>query len=343
LDKYFEDERDKAFFVNAQDMGDPSAPGSMLSAAHVSWVRRFNKMEYFGIPKGGMSKVAGAMVEAAQAQGVEIRTDARVDEVLVDDGIARGVRLANGEELRSSIVVSNADPKRTFLSLLNPDDLDPAFIHRIKHLTTRANSVKFLAALKELPDFSQYLGPSFDPKLVTYVKICPSVDYFQASWDACKNGHPSLHPVMHIQTPSIWDPTLAPSGMHVLSSWTLYYPARPREGSWEEASKEVAESIIDNISQYAPNFRKSLLDWTLQTPQDIETHTGMTDGNIRHIDITPQQYFSRRVSYRAPVQHLYLCGSGTHPGGEITGAPGHNAAMAILKDLKREVRGRSVG
>ncbi len=339
LDEYFVDERVKAFFVNAQDMGDPGAPGSILSAAHVSWVRRFNKREYFGIPKGGMSKVSEALAQAAQAQGVEIRTNAQVDQILVEDGVVYGVRLASGEELRSFMVVSNADPKRTFLSLVDSKNLEPAFIHRVKHLITRANCVKFLAALKELPDFSRYLGPGFDPKLITYIRVCPSVEYFQASWDACKNGYPSRHPIMHIQIPSIWDPTLTPRGMHVLSSWTLYYPTHPKEGSWEDAGKEVAENIIETISQYAPNFRECLLDWAIQTPQDIEAHMGMTDGNIRPIDIIPQLYFSRRMPYRAPIQRLYLCGSGTHPGGEITGAPGHNCAQAILKDLQQVVPG----
>jgi phytoene dehydrogenase-like protein len=337
VEQYFEDERVKAFFVDAQDMGDPSAPGSILSVAYILWVRRFNKPDYFGIPKGGMSKVAEALAASAQAQGVEIRTNAGVETVLVEDSVARGVRLANGEEIRSFMVVSNADPKRTYSRLVDAKDLDAAFLSRINRLTTRANCVKFLAALKDLPDFSRHLGQGFDPKLVTYVRICPSVDYFQDSWDACKNGRPSMHPLMRIQIPSIWDPTLAPRGMHVLSSWTLYYPARPKGESWEQASKRVAETIIDTISEYAPNFRDALLTWTLQTPQDMESHTGMTDGNIRHLDVVPSQYFSRRPAYRAPIQHLYLCGSGTHPGGEITGAPGHNCAQAILQDLQQVV------
>jgi phytoene dehydrogenase-like protein len=337
VEQYFEDERVKAFCVDAQDMGDPSAPGSVLSVAYIFWVRRFNKPQYFGIPKGGMSKVAEALAASAQAHGVTIRTDARVEKVLVQDGVVRGVRLATGEEIRSFMVVSNADPKRTYLRLVDAQDLDEAFRRRITNLTTRANCVKFLAALRELPDFSRYLGPGFDPKLITYIRICPSVDYFQESWDACKKGQPSMHPLLRIQIPSIWDPALAPRGMHVLSSWTLYYPTTPKSETWDQASKRVAENIIDTISEYAPNFRDSLLAWTLQTPQDIEAHTGMTDGSIRHIDVVPSQYFSRRVPYRAPIQHLYLCGSGTHPGGEISGAPGHNCAQAILQDLQQVV------
>ncbi len=335
LDRYFEDERVKAVFANAQDMGDISAPGSMLSACAISWIGRFNKEEYFGIPVGGMSKVAEAVTRSAQAQGVDVRTDAKVERVLIDGGVAQGVRLAGGEELRSDIVISNADPKTTYLSLIDSSDLDSDFIGHIKSLRTQANPVKFLAALKELPDFSRYLGDGYDPKRATYTKIIPSVDYFQASWDACKAGRPSMHPIMHVQIPSIWDPTLTPRGMHVMSSWTLYYPAEIKDGSWEEAGREVAENLIETFSQYAPNFRDILLDWTLQTPQDIQTHTGMTDGNIRHLDMIPSQYFSRRPAHRSPVDNLYLCGSGTHPGGEITGAPGHNAAMAILKDRNK--------
>ena len=336
LDLYFEDDRVKAFFVEAQDMGDPSAPGSVFSVAYIMWMRRFNKPEYFGIPKGGMNAVAAALTGAAQARGVEIRTGVSVERVLVEDGEARGVRLVGGEEICSAVVVSNADPKRTYLSLVDSQSLDDGFLKRITNLRTRANCVKFLAALSDLPDFSRYLGAGYDPKLTTYVRICPSVAYFQASWDACKQGRPAAHPLIRMQIPSLWDATLAPPGQHVVSCWTLYYPRHPVGESWDEARERVAESIISTLCDHAPNFRDTLIAWTLRTPEDIETATGMTDGNIRHIDVVPSQAFSRRVAYRAPIAQLYLCGAGTHPGGEITGAPGHNCAQAILRDMRQE-------
>jgi phytoene dehydrogenase-like protein len=185
LDEHFEDDRVKAFFVNAQDAGDPGAPGSVLSVAYIR-SGALGKPENRGIPKGGMGRVSEAMAKAARARGVEIRLGVTVEKVLVEHGQATGVRLAGGEELRASVVVSNADPKRTYLSLVDPGDLDEGFLRRVRHLKTRANCVKALVALREFPDFSRYLGPGFDPRHAAYVKICPSVDWFQASWDMAK-------------------------------------------------------------------------------------------------------------------------------------------------------------
>ncbi|MEE9199107.1 MAG: NAD(P)/FAD-dependent oxidoreductase [Dehalococcoidia bacterium] len=337
VDRYFESDAVKAHFIDAQDAGDPSAPGSILSVSYLK-CNQFTKPENYGIPRGGMSQLPEAMARSAQARGVEIRLNVTVERIIVEDGVARGVRLSDGEEIRSFIVVSNADPKRTYLTLLDPEELDEEVIRRVKGLTTRANCVKFLAALKEPPDFSRYLGPGYDPRLTAYFRICPSVEYFQQSWDDAKNGRPSSCPVMNVQVPSIYDQSLAPKGHHVLSSWTLYAPTKLREGSWDSVSRGVGEQIIDALGEYIPGFRESILDWTLQTPEDMETREFLTDGSIRHIDITSQQIFSRRMPYRSPVERLYLCGGGTHPGGEITGAPGHNAARAILRDLEKVAR-----
>ena len=257
------------------------------------------KPENRGIPKGGMGKVADAMAAAAWERGVEIRTGVAVKRVLVEGGQARGVLLADGRELHAPVVVSNADPKRTYLGLVDPGDLDEAFVQRVSTLKTRANCVKVLVALREFPDFSRYLGPGFDPRLAAYVKICPSVDWFQASWDAAKTGELSRTPIMHVQFPSAYDQSLAPRGMHVMSSWSLYYPAQPKDGAWDTAKKkELAELHVEILSQYAPNFRECVLDVTVETPLDIETRIGMTDGNIRHLDITAHQLFARRMPYR---------------------------------------------
>jgi phytoene dehydrogenase-like protein len=333
VEQTFEDERVRAYFVNAQDAGDPSAPGSILSVAYIRSGSQ-GKRENRGIPKGGMGQVAEAMAAAARSRGVEIRTGAPVRKVLVEGGQAQGVVLEDGQEIHAFVVVSNADPKRTYLSLLEAKDLDDGFVERVRHLKTRANCVKALVALKQFPDFGRYLGSGFDPRLAAATRICPSVDWLQGSWDACKTGRLSRTPVMHIQFPTAYDRTLAPAGMHVMSSWSLYYPAHPADGPWDAAKKqELIEVHLEILSRFAPNFRECVLDFTLETPADIERRIGMTDGNIRHLDVTPQQYFSRRMPYRAPVRGLYLCGSGTHPGGELTGAPGHNCARAILRDL----------
>jgi len=266
---------------------------------------------------------------------VEIRLNAKVDKVIVEDGLARVVRLADGEEIRSFMVISNADPKRTYNTLVDSSDLSNGTLRRVNSLTTRANCVKLLVALNESLDFSRYIGPGYDPRLTAYFRICPAVEYFQQSWDDARNGLPSSCPIMNVQIPSVYDPSLAPRGHHVLSAWLLYAPTNLKEGSWETEGPRVGEQLIDILSEYIPNFRGSIVDWTLQTPKDIEARQYLTDGNIRHIDITSRQIMAGRMLYRSPIERMYLCGSGTHPRGEITGVPGHNAAKAILKDLNK--------
>ena len=177
------------------------------------------------------------------------------------------------------MVVSNADPKRTYRDLVEASDVDAATKTKVDGLSTRANCVKLLVALRELPDFSSYLGEGYDPRLTAYFRICPSVDYFQQSWDDAKNGYPSSCPVMNVQMPSIYDKSLTPVGHHVLSSWTLYAPAELKDGSWDVEGPKVGEQLIDILTTYAPNFRESIVDWTLQTPEDIEIRQFLTDGN----------------------------------------------------------------
>ena len=282
-----------------------------------------------------MGSLTKAMAESAKSLGVEIRTNAPVKEVIVEGGEAKGVRLENGEEILSFIVVSNADPKRTFSTLLKPEDAGAAAVKKAESWKTVAGCVKFLAALKEPPDLSRYLGDGYDRDSLTGISICPSVEYFQESWDAAKSRRITDKPLLHIQMPSLVDPNLTPRGGVIMSNWVLYYPPDPKEGSWEDLKQGVGENIIDTLTEYAPNFRSSLIDWTVQTPVDIETRTGITDGNIRHGDMIAQQMLTQRFPYRTAVKKFYMCGSGTHPGGEVTGAPGHNAAAAILKDLER--------
>ncbi len=294
----------------------------------------FGREEDKGLPRGSMGTITKAMTDSATDLGVEIRTGVLVDKVIVEDGKAVGVRLAGGEELQSSLVVSNADPKRTYGTLVRREDVGNAIVERAESWKSDTGSMKFLAALKEPPDFSRYLGDGYDRDHLAYFHICPSVEYHLQSWDDAAAGKPSSCPVMSIQMPSLIDPNLAPrSGGIVLSNWILYAPRHLKEGTWDDVRDDVGNQIIDIITEYAPNFRNSLIDWTLQTPLDIEERVGLTDGQIRHGNWVPDQMLAGRFPYRAPVQNLYLCGSGTHPGGEVSGAPGHNCAHAILKDL----------
>jgi phytoene dehydrogenase-like protein len=255
----------------------------------------------------------------------------------VRHGRATGVVLDNGERIEADVVLSNADPKRTFLTLVDRNALEPGFLEGVQRLKTNISCLKFHCALRELPDFSAYLGKDFDPKVLAQIRICPSVDYFEQSWDDAKRGRPSSCPVMYVQLPSVYDRSLTPPGQHVMSVWSLYAPVRLREGAWDDARQQVGEHLIDTLAQYAPNIREVMIDWELFTPADLERRVYLTDGNIRHLDIIPQQMLAGRPNrqlsgYRTPIEGLYLCGAGTHPGGEVTGAPGHNAAHAVLRD-----------
>ena len=337
ISEFFESPEVRACFMQTQDVGAPETPGGAWCYTHIR-CDIFSRPKDVGVVKGGMGGISTALARSAEAHGTTLRTDTAVERILVSDGRACGVRLANGEELTSRIVISNADPKRTFLQLVSASDLPRPFHGATKQLKTNAAYLKFHAALNKLPDFSRYFGADFDPRYLANIKICPSVDYYARSWKDAQSGRPSQTPVMEVQTPSVYDPTLAPKGHHVLSAWVLYAPVRLAEGTWADRNREVGEHLIDLLSQYAPDFRDCLIDWVLYTPQDLEERVALTDGNIRHIDIVPSQYLSSRPlenwsGYRTPIPDLYLCGAGTHPGGEVTGAPGHNAAHVILGDL----------
>ncbi len=336
VEEYFETNMVRAVFIDAQDAGDVTAPGSIMAMAYIK-TNQFTAAEDLGIPHGGMGGITQAMARAAVSRGVEIRTGVEVERITVEGGRARAVCLSSGETIDADAVLSNADPKRTFLKLVDGEALPPDFLGRIKRLKTDVAYLKFHCALKELPDFSAYLGKGHDPRYLAQVRICPSVGYFQQSWEDARNGLPSSSPVMHIQVPTVLDNSLAPDGQHILSAWVLYAPVRPRDGTWDDLNRQVGEGLIDVICQYAPNFRGSIIDWELFTPLDLERRVYLTDGNIRHLDITSQQMLASRPDlsmsgYRTPIEGLYLCGAGTHPGGEVTGAPGHNAAKALLRD-----------
>ena len=336
VEEHFESPEVRAVFIDAEDAGDPRAPGSIMSIAYLD-TDMFTEDRNFGIPHGGMGGITQAMARAAESLGAEIRANAVVERILVRDGRAVGVELADGERIEADVVLSNADPKRTFLSLVDENDVAPEVVQGIRRLKTDVSYLKFHAALDELPDFTHYLGNRYDENFLVQVRICPSVEYFQQSADDARSGRPSSAPVMHIQIPSVLDKSLTPEGKHVMSIWVLYAPVRPREGAWDELREQTGEHLIDTIGEYAPNFRKSVRDWELFTPQELEERVGLTDGNIRHLDITSAQIFANRPSnlfdgYRTPIENLYLCGAGTHPGGEVTGAPGHNAAHEVLRD-----------
>ena len=313
---FFESDQARGAFIQAQDVGDPAAPGSAWVYTYIK-CGVFGRPENVGIVKGGMGGIANALARAARARGAVLQTGAEVERILLSNGSACGAALADGTEIRSRIVVSNADPKRTFLKLLPPDALDPRFLARANRMKTRTAYLKFHAALSGLPDFAR--GESgYDPRWFAEIKICPSIDYFARAWDDARRGDPAREPVIEVQIPSVYDDTMAPDGHHVMSVWALYAPVRPRDGTWDDRREEVGERLIDTLSIYAPNLRDILVDWSLFTPHDLEERVGLTDGNIRHLDIVPDQFLAQRPlagwsHYATPIENLYLVRRGHSP------------------------------
>ena len=338
VDEFFESEHIKAALIHSGDHGDPRALGSAYPSAFLPGDVETEK-RIVGIVKGGMGSITRAMAGYLKSQGGTIRTGCEVKRLLVKENRASGVELSSGERIRSDLVISNADPKRTFLRLVEPQHLPLDFRTQVGRLKTEIGYLKFHAAMNELPDFSSYLGVDYDPCITARVWICPSVDYVQQAWQDAQEGRPSRRPILSIQIPSLYDATICPAGKHGLSIFGEYAPIQLAEGTWDGRRQEVGESLIDTVTAYAPNFRDAIQEWMLFTPLDLERRVNLTDGNIHHLDMTPSQLFSRRplpdwADYKTPVENLWLCGAGTHPGGEVSGAPGHNAAHAILEYLR---------
>ena len=336
VDEFFESEHVKGAVIHSGDHGNPHAVGSAYPSPFLPGDID-TEIRVVGIVKGGMGSITAAMAEYAKSRGANIRTGCEVRLVIVEQGKAKGVELTSGEEIRSDMVVSNADPKRTFLKLVESQHLTDDFRSQVARLKTEIAYLKFHAALDALPDFSAYLGENYDPHITARVWISPSVDYVERAWNDARAGLPSRDPVMSIQIPSIYDDTICPKGKHVLSIFSEYAPVHLASGTWDERRQEVGEALIDSVVAYAPNFRAAIREWKLFTPLDLERRVYLTDGNIHHLDATPGQMFSRRplpgwAEYKTPIDGLWLCGAGTHPGGEVSGAPGHNAAHAILAE-----------
>ena len=285
-----------------------------------------------------MGTLSRLLAEAAREAGASIHLETPVERILTVGDAAVGVRLADRTEVRGRLVVSNLDPKRTFLRLIEPAVLSPVFRQRVAALTTDVSCLKLLAVVSELPEWSAWDG---DPRAPStgLVGLTRSAADVAAAYDDLEAGRPPRAPTINFSVPSALDPSLAPAGAHTASVWIYPAVGQLKEGTWEEARERVAESLIDQITGYAPNFRRSIRQYTLRTPADLERENGLTDGCIWHVQHGGEHLFWNRplpelAAYRAPVRQLYLCGAGQHPGGEVSGIPGHNAAHAILADLR---------
>ena len=290
-----------------------------------------------GYVRGGMGELSRTLIEAVQEAGVKIHVGQEVERFLVEGGSVIGIRLAGGAEVRSRVVLSNLDTKRTFLRLFAPQHLDAAFRQRVGGLVTGISCFKLLVALSELPHWKDWDGDPESPSSGK-VGLHRTQAHIAAAYDDLEAGRPPREMVINVSIPSAVDPSLAPPGGHTASCYIYPAPGSLRAGTWDDARDSVAERIIDQITRYAPNFRRSIRHYKLRTPLDLERENGLTDGCIVHVEQTGEQLLWNRplpelAHYRAPLRGLYLCGSGQHPGGEVSGQPGHNAAHEVLKDL----------
>ena len=344
LDEWFEDERVKGALATQAIIGawcGPMTPGSAYVLMH-HWIGDIDgHAGAWGWVKGGMGGLSQAMARAAQAAGAEIRTNAEVDRVAINaSGRAVGVALLDGTLVRAQRIASSGHPVTTFLSLVGEERLPGDVVRDVRRFRSRSGSVKVNVALSELPTF-----PSWDQDGDVHkglAAVSPSIEYLERAWDDAKYGRMSEHPYVEVVFPTAHEPEgLAPKGNHMMLAFSQYGPYELRDGSWDDGGRdEYAARVLKALGEYAPNLEGAVDQVEVLTPRDIEDRFGLIGGNIMQGELTPDQMFSFRPipnygDYRTPVAGMYLCGSGTHPGGGVMGVPGRNAASVILRDHKR--------
>ncbi len=316
----------------------PRSPGTAYVLLHHYMGEIDGAFRAWGFARGGTGAIAEAIASAAREAGVEIRCNARVRQVIVRRGSAVGVALDNGDEVYADRVVSSLDPKQTFLNLVAPDQLPAELVQAVRNFNIRGSSAKVNLALDGLPELACL--PGAGAHLAGAISISPSVDYIERAYDDAKYGQISQKPYIDIILPSVIDPGMAPPGKHVMSCFVQYAPYALKEGNWEARRDELGDAVVNTLAEYMPNLKRLILHRQVLSPWDIEQSIGITQGNIFHGELTLSQLFFLRpapgaAQYRTPLRHYYQCGSGTHPGGGITGAPGRLAAVQMLREWKR--------
>lgn len=314
------------------------SPGTAYVLLHHAMGDVDGNIGSWGFARGGTGAISGAIASAFQSYGGEIRTDAGVTEILVKNGKARGVALESGEEINARNVVSNLDAKRTFLGIMKEKDLPEDLIHRAKNFKIRGSSGKVNIALDGMPEFSAIEKGS--PLTLGHMHFTDSLERLERAFDDWKDHRWSADPYVDMVIPTQYDPTIAPPGKHMMSVFVQYCPPEV-EGGWTDEKRDAfGQTVIDQIAEYSPNFKDLILHAEIRTPREIEAEVGLTEGNIFQGELTLDQLMFNRpfpgyAQYRGPVKNMYMCGSSTHPGGGVMGAPGANAAREILKDLKK--------
>jgi phytoene dehydrogenase-like protein len=344
LEEYFESEQIKAPLSTGGVIGvnaGPRTPGTAYVKYHHLIGSVGGHQGAWGYVRGGMGSIANALAGFGRERGVEIATGSEVAEVEILDGVARGVRTVDGRTYRADVVLSNADPQRTFLGMVGEGRLPEAFAASVKRIRAKGSVVKVLLGLGELPDFTAMPGTVVGPQHTGGIVINPSVDWLETAWDDCKRGHPSRRPFMDCYIQTATEEGLAPAGKHTMSLYVQYAPYDLAEGTWDGRRDEIGKTIIDTLVLFAPNISGAIEHMEVLGPPDIERIVGITGGNIFHGEIMPDQMFQFRpvpgfADYRTPVDGLYLCGAGAWPGGAVFGAPGRNCALEVLADLGSE-------
>ena len=343
LDHNYESEKMKTMFL-ANNVygkhGGPYQPGTAIGLLfHLLSGGEHELQGFYGHVMGGMGAITQALAASGRKLGAEIRTSTPVAQIDVRDGRARGVVLEDGTEIRARIVLSNADPKRTFLKMVAASQLPNEFLHAIRGIKMEGPCAKVNLVLDAEPRFT---GTSPDATALerTFYTLVPSLAFAERCYDIAKFGEIPEELWVDCVVSSNADPSLAPAGKHILTCFVQYVPYHLRQGNWDENRELLGNLVIKKIAEYAPNVPNAIVARQVLTPLDLERTYGLTEGNIFHGDLRLEQlFFMRPVSgwsqYRTPIDGLYLCGAGAHPGGGVTGAPGHNAAHQVLRDWKR--------
>src|SRR2546426_3239369 len=336
LDQWFETDILKATMSASGIIGTflgVRSPGTAYVLLHHYMGEIDGAFRSWGFARGGTGAISNAIAAAAREAGVEIRTEAAVARIAVTHGEASGVVLANGDELDARLVLSSVDPNLTFLKFVDAKELPEDFVEEVRRYKFRGSSGKVNMALDALPNFTCLPGEG--PHLRGALSISPSVDYMERAYDQAKYGEYSRRPYIDMVIPTLTDPSVAPPGKHILSCFVQYAPYKLKSGTWDGQRDAFGDAVIDTLAEYAPNIREIILHRQVLTPLDLEREFGLTEGNIFQGELTLEQLFFLRpapgwAQYATPIRNLWMCGSATHPGGGIMGAPGRNAALRIL-------------
>jgi len=341
LDQWFETDVLKATMSASGIIGTflgVRSPGTAYVLLHHYMGEIDGAFRAWGFARGGTGAISNAIADAAREAGVEIRTKSAISQIIIKEGKAKGVVLANGDEIYAGVISSSVDPRLTFAKFIEAQHLPGDFLEEVNRYKFRGSSGKVNMALDALPNFKCMPGPG--AHLRGAISISPAVEYMEKAYDEAKYGHFSSRPYIDMVIPSLTDPSVAPPGKHVLSCFVQYAPYKLAPGlNWDTEKEAFGNTVIDTIAEYAPNIKDIIIDKMVVTPLDLEREWGLSEGNIFQGELSLEQLFFLRpvpgwAQYRTPIKNLYMCGSATHPGGGIMGANGRLAALEILKDVK---------